>query len=93
MRVMHFSEENIHEILRLLAGVLHTGDIEFATAGGAQVTSKSGQHTQEGKNRMEISQQRSGLSYHPTQDVFLPLRVKKQAKFSSGDLDRILAIQ
>ncbi|XP_023671384.2 unconventional myosin-X [Paramormyrops kingsleyae] len=41
MRVMHFSEENIHEILRLLAGVLHTGDIEFATAGGAQVTSKS----------------------------------------------------
>uniref|UniRef100_A0A8C9VX02 Myosin X n=1 Tax=Scleropages formosus TaxID=113540 RepID=A0A8C9VX02_SCLFO len=41
MRVMNFSEENIREILRLLAGVLHTGNIEFMTAGGAQISSKS----------------------------------------------------
>lgn len=42
MRTMQFTEENIREILRLLAGILHTGNIEFMTAGGAQVSSKSG---------------------------------------------------
>lgn len=44
MRTMQLTEENIGEILRLLAGVLHTGNIEFMTAGGAQVSSKSGQN-------------------------------------------------
>lgn len=43
MRTMQFTEENISEILRLLAGILHAGNIEFMTAGGAQVSSKSGQ--------------------------------------------------
>uniref|UniRef100_A0AAQ5X8B8 Myosin X n=1 Tax=Amphiprion ocellaris TaxID=80972 RepID=A0AAQ5X8B8_AMPOC len=42
MRTMQFTEENIGEVLRLLAGILHTGNIEFMTAGGAQVSSKSG---------------------------------------------------
>lgn len=42
MRMMQFTEENIREILRLLVGILHTGNIEFMTAGGAQVSSKSG---------------------------------------------------
>ncbi|KAM9323222.1 unconventional myosin-X isoform 2-T2 [Pholidichthys leucotaenia] len=41
MRTMQFTEENITEVLRLLAGVLHTGNIEFVTAGGAQISSKS----------------------------------------------------
>ncbi|XP_061776699.1 unconventional myosin-X isoform X1 [Nerophis ophidion] len=41
MRTMQFTEENIGEILRLLAGILHAGNIEFMTAGGAQLTSKS----------------------------------------------------
>ncbi|XP_058876562.1 unconventional myosin-X-like [Acipenser ruthenus] len=41
MKVMQFSNEDIHEILRLLAGVLHLGNIEFMTAGGAQVSTKS----------------------------------------------------
>ncbi|XP_044074424.1 unconventional myosin-X isoform X1 [Siniperca chuatsi] len=41
MRTMQFTEENIGEILRLLAGILHAGNIEFMTAGGAQVSSKS----------------------------------------------------
>ncbi|XP_075878359.1 unconventional myosin-X [Nelusetta ayraudi] len=41
MRMMQFTEENIREILRLLVGILHTGNIEFMTAGGAQVSSKS----------------------------------------------------
>lgn len=39
---MQFTEENIREVLRLLAGILHAGNIEFMTAGGAQVSSKSG---------------------------------------------------
>uniref|UniRef100_A0A3Q1IMX3 Myosin X n=1 Tax=Anabas testudineus TaxID=64144 RepID=A0A3Q1IMX3_ANATE len=34
MRTMQFTEENIGEILRLLAGILHAGNIEFVTAGG-----------------------------------------------------------
>uniref|UniRef100_A0A4W6CJ57 Myosin X n=1 Tax=Lates calcarifer TaxID=8187 RepID=A0A4W6CJ57_LATCA len=41
MRTMQFTEENIGDILRLLAGVLHAGNIEFMTAGGAQISSKS----------------------------------------------------
>uniref|UniRef100_A0A3Q2E042 Myosin X n=1 Tax=Cyprinodon variegatus TaxID=28743 RepID=A0A3Q2E042_CYPVA len=41
MQTMQFTEENISEILRLLAGILHAGNIEFMTAGGAQVASKS----------------------------------------------------
>ncbi|XP_059199790.1 unconventional myosin-X [Centropristis striata] len=41
MRTMQFTEESISEILRLLAGILHAGNIEFMTAGGAQVSSKS----------------------------------------------------
>uniref|UniRef100_A0A8C7PEF0 Myosin X n=1 Tax=Oncorhynchus mykiss TaxID=8022 RepID=A0A8C7PEF0_ONCMY len=41
MRTMQFTEENIWEILRLLAGILHAGNIEFMTAGGAQVSSKT----------------------------------------------------
>ncbi|KAM6919105.1 unconventional myosin-X [Xenentodon cancila] len=41
MRTMQFTEENISEVLRLLAGILHAGNIEFMTAGGAQVSSKS----------------------------------------------------
>lgn len=40
---MQLTEENIGEILRLLAGILHAGNIEFMTAGGAQVASKSGE--------------------------------------------------
>ncbi|KAM4605771.1 unconventional myosin-X [Polymixia lowei] len=41
MRTMQFTEENIGDILRLLAGILHAGNIEFMTAGGAQVSSKT----------------------------------------------------
>ncbi|XP_032387774.1 unconventional myosin-X [Etheostoma spectabile] len=41
MRTMQFTEENIGEILRLLAAILQAGNIEFMTAGGAQVSSKS----------------------------------------------------
>jgi myosin X len=42
MEVMQFSKEEVREILRLLAGILHLGNIEFITAGGAQVSFKTG---------------------------------------------------
>lgn len=41
MRTMQFTEENIAEVLRLLSGILSAGNIEFVTAGGAQVSTKS----------------------------------------------------
>lgn len=42
MEVMQFSKEEVREVLRLLAGILHLGNIEFITAGGAQVSFKLG---------------------------------------------------
>lgn len=41
LRTMQFGEENIKEVLKLLSGILHVGNIEFLTAGGAQVCSKT----------------------------------------------------
>uniref|UniRef100_A0A8C5W684 Myosin X n=1 Tax=Leptobrachium leishanense TaxID=445787 RepID=A0A8C5W684_9ANUR len=41
MEVMKFTSEDVREIFRLLAGILHLGNIEFITAGGAQVSSKT----------------------------------------------------
>lgn len=41
MRTMQFTEENIAEVLRLLSGILNVGNIEFITAGGAQVATKT----------------------------------------------------
>lgn len=42
MEVMEFSKEEVREVLRLLAGILHLGNVEFITAGGAQVSFKTG---------------------------------------------------
>lgn len=55
MRTMQFTEENIGEILRLLAGILHAGNIEFMTAGGAQVSSKSGPSSYVVKNFVYVN--------------------------------------
>ncbi|XP_012577282.1 PREDICTED: unconventional myosin-X isoform X1 [Condylura cristata] len=41
MAVMQFSQDEVREVLRLLAGILHLGNIEFVTAGGAQVSFKT----------------------------------------------------
>ncbi|KAL2307883.1 hypothetical protein Nmel_000872, partial [Mimus melanotis] len=41
MEVMEFSREEVREVLRLLAGILHLGNVEFITAGGAQVSFKT----------------------------------------------------
>ncbi|KAM9803310.1 unconventional myosin-X [Syngnathus typhle] len=40
LQVMEFSEEEIRDVFKLLSAVLQMGNIEFMTAGGAQITSK-----------------------------------------------------
>lgn len=39
---MEFTEEEIRDVFKLLSAVLQMGNIEFMTAGGAQITSKEG---------------------------------------------------
>ncbi|XP_068103498.1 unconventional myosin-X-like [Hyperolius riggenbachi] len=41
MEVMDFSNEEIREVWKLLSGTLQMGNLEFMTAGGAQITSKA----------------------------------------------------
>uniref|UniRef100_W5L1D5 Myosin X, like 1 n=1 Tax=Astyanax mexicanus TaxID=7994 RepID=W5L1D5_ASTMX len=46
LKVMEFTEEEVRDVFKLLSGVLHIGNIEFMTAGGAQITTKGGErHT------------------------------------------------
>lgn len=40
MAVMQFSKEEVREVLRLLAGILYLGNIEFITAGARRSPSK-----------------------------------------------------
>lgn len=40
--MMEFTEEEIRDVFKLLSAVLQMGNIEFMTAGGAQITSKGG---------------------------------------------------
>uniref|UniRef100_A0A672T5R7 Unconventional myosin-X-like n=1 Tax=Sinocyclocheilus grahami TaxID=75366 RepID=A0A672T5R7_SINGR len=40
LKVMEFTEEEICDVFKLLSGVLQIGNIEFMTAGGAQITTK-----------------------------------------------------
>uniref|UniRef100_A0AAY5KLH7 Myosin X, like 1 n=1 Tax=Esox lucius TaxID=8010 RepID=A0AAY5KLH7_ESOLU len=49
LKVMEFSEEEIRDVFKLLSAVLLMGNIEFMTAGGAQITSKGGEKRREGR--------------------------------------------
>uniref|UniRef100_A0A3B3DI23 Myosin X, like 1 n=1 Tax=Oryzias melastigma TaxID=30732 RepID=A0A3B3DI23_ORYME len=40
LKVLEFTEEEIRDMFKLLSGVLQLGNIEFMTAGGAQITTK-----------------------------------------------------
>uniref|UniRef100_A0A8C9T341 Unconventional myosin-X-like n=1 Tax=Scleropages formosus TaxID=113540 RepID=A0A8C9T341_SCLFO len=40
LKVMEFTEEEIRDVFKLLSGVLQLGNIEFMTAGGAQIVTK-----------------------------------------------------
>ena len=42
LKVMEFTEEEVRDVFKLLSAVLQMGNIEFMTAGGAQITSKGG---------------------------------------------------
>ncbi|XP_053327663.1 unconventional myosin-X-like [Spea bombifrons] len=41
LHVMDFNEEEIREVWKLLSGILQLGNLEFMTAGGAQITTKA----------------------------------------------------
>lgn len=49
LKVMEFTEEEIRDVFKLLSAVLQMGNIEFMTAGGAQITSKGGRRRNEHK--------------------------------------------
>ncbi|XP_016327955.1 unconventional myosin-X-like [Sinocyclocheilus anshuiensis] len=40
LKVMEFTEEEIRDMFKLLSGVLQLGNVEFMTAGGAQITTQ-----------------------------------------------------
>ncbi|XP_037098390.1 unconventional myosin-X [Syngnathus acus] len=40
LKVLEFSEEEIRDMFKLLSGVLQLGNVDFMTAGGAQITTK-----------------------------------------------------
>uniref|UniRef100_A0AAZ3RGN9 Myosin X, like 1 n=1 Tax=Oncorhynchus tshawytscha TaxID=74940 RepID=A0AAZ3RGN9_ONCTS len=42
LKVMEFTEEETRDVFKLLSGVLQLGNIQFMTAGGAQITTKQG---------------------------------------------------
>lgn len=42
LKVMEFTEEEIRDVFKLLSAVLQMGNIEFMTAGGAQITTNAG---------------------------------------------------
>ena len=44
MKVMCFTEEEIADVLQVIAGVLQLGNVNFMDAGGAQVAEKSGRY-------------------------------------------------
>lgn len=50
LKVMEFSEEEIRDVFKLLSAVLQMGNIEFMTAGGAQITSNGGEEYHRGSN-------------------------------------------
>uniref|UniRef100_A0A9J7YPD9 Myosin X, like 1 n=1 Tax=Cyprinus carpio carpio TaxID=630221 RepID=A0A9J7YPD9_CYPCA len=43
LKVMEFTEEEIRDMFKLLSGVLQLGNVEFMTAGGAQITTQQGE--------------------------------------------------
>lgn len=59
LKVMEFTEEEIRDVFKLLSAVLQMGNIEFMTAGGAQITSKGGRRRNEGKSTVSETQAQS----------------------------------
>lgn len=55
LKVMEFTEEEIRDVFKLLSAVLQMGNIEFMTAGGAQITSKGGKKRNSVQNKRKPS--------------------------------------
>uniref|UniRef100_A0A673L1K4 Unconventional myosin-X-like n=1 Tax=Sinocyclocheilus rhinocerous TaxID=307959 RepID=A0A673L1K4_9TELE len=56
LKVMEFTEEEIRDVFKLLSGVLQIGNIEFMTAGGAQITTKGGSSDLLGLDSFQLSE-------------------------------------
>uniref|UniRef100_A0AAQ6AKB0 Myosin X, like 1 n=1 Tax=Amphiprion ocellaris TaxID=80972 RepID=A0AAQ6AKB0_AMPOC len=56
LKVLEFTEEEIRDMFKLLSGVLQLGNIEFMTAGGAQITTKQGQAALLGLDAFQLSE-------------------------------------
>uniref|UniRef100_A0A672T999 Unconventional myosin-X-like n=1 Tax=Sinocyclocheilus grahami TaxID=75366 RepID=A0A672T999_SINGR len=56
LKVMEFTEEEICDVFKLLSGVLQIGNIEFMTAGGAQITTKGGSSDLLGLDSFQLSE-------------------------------------
>lgn len=59
LKVMEFTEEEIRDVFKLLSAVLQMGNIEFMTAGGAQITSKGGRR----RNAYRTEKQSQSVSH------------------------------
>ncbi len=53
LKVMEFTEEEIRDMFKLLSGVLQLGNVEFMTAGGAQITTQQGERCHSSLNNRE----------------------------------------
>uniref|UniRef100_A0A3Q2Z811 Myosin X, like 1 n=1 Tax=Hippocampus comes TaxID=109280 RepID=A0A3Q2Z811_HIPCM len=56
MKVLEFSDEEIRDMFKLLSGVLQLGNVEFMTAGGAQITTKQGRCELLGLDAFQLSE-------------------------------------
>lgn len=61
--MLEFTEEEIRDMFKLLSGVLQLGNIEFMTAGGAQITTKQGGCNNHWKKWMD--------SRDPRKDIYI----------------------
>uniref|UniRef100_A0A671KQT4 Unconventional myosin-X-like n=1 Tax=Sinocyclocheilus anshuiensis TaxID=1608454 RepID=A0A671KQT4_9TELE len=56
LKVMEFTEEEIRDMFKLLSGVLQLGNVEFMTAGGAQITTQQGEVELMGLDSFQLSE-------------------------------------
>ncbi|XP_020864292.1 unconventional myosin-X [Phascolarctos cinereus] len=83
MEVMQFSKEEVREVLRLLAGILHLGNIEFITAGGAQVSFKTALGRSAELLGLDSTQLTDGLTQRSMilrgEEILTPLNIQQAA--------------
>uniref|UniRef100_A0A8C0Y4P7 Myosin X, like 1 n=1 Tax=Cyprinus carpio carpio TaxID=630221 RepID=A0A8C0Y4P7_CYPCA len=56
LKVMEFTDEEIRDMFKLLSGVLQLGNVEFMTAGGAQITTQQGESELLGLDSFQLSE-------------------------------------